>query len=83
MKIGGDYRVFPEHNNWADAASDLGLDPGNLTARVRELGALLPDAFADAADAPDVVNLDRPMPQVIVELVTERTGRCLQALSAR
>ena len=30
MKIGGDYRIFPEHNTWPGAASELGIDPDAL-----------------------------------------------------
>ncbi|MDE3044789.1 MAG: type II toxin-antitoxin system HipA family toxin [Acidobacteriota bacterium] len=80
MKIGGDYRIFPERNNWTKAASELGLDPDALIERVRELGAILPDAFADAAKTSEVVTLDGPMPVNLVNLVTERVGRCLRVL---
>ncbi len=47
MKIGGDYRVFPERNNWPGAAKDLGLDSEALIDRVRVLGGLVPEAFAE------------------------------------
>jgi serine/threonine-protein kinase HipA len=80
MKIGGDDRVFTERNIWPDAAGELGLEPGALVDRVRELGTLLSGAFADAARAPDMVSLDRPMPDLLVELVTERAGRCLRVV---
>jgi len=80
MKIGGDYRLFPERNTWPDAASELGLEPDALLDRVRTLGTLLPGAFADAAKAPDVVALARPMPDLLVNLVTERAARCLQLI---
>jgi serine/threonine-protein kinase HipA len=80
MKIGGDYRIFPERNTWPEAARELGLDPEALVDRVRTLGSLLPVAFAEAAKAPDVVALARPMPDVLVSLVTERAGRCLRLL---
>jgi serine/threonine-protein kinase HipA len=80
MKIGGDYRIFPERNNWPDAARELGLDPDALVDRVLALGALLPGAFADAAGAPDVVAVARPMPGLLVSFVTERAGRCLRLL---
>jgi serine/threonine-protein kinase HipA len=80
MEIGGDYRVFPMRNTWPAAAKDLGLESDYLVGRVRELGNLLPDTFSDAAAASDVVQLRRPMPQRLVELVSDRTNRCLATL---
>lgn len=80
MKIGGDYRLFPERNNWPDAASELGLEPDALLHRVETLGTLLPVALAEAAEAPDVVALARPMPDLLVNLVAERAARCLRLI---
>jgi serine/threonine-protein kinase HipA len=82
MKIGGDYRVSLERNTWPEAGRELGLDPGALVDRVRELGTLLPGAFAEAANSSDVVSLARPMPDRLVELVTHRAGRCLRLLGS-
>lgn len=76
MKLGGDYHVHPHHNPWPRAARELGLDLTTLADRVRELAALAPDAFADAAAAPEVTSLDRPLPARLVDLVAERAGRC-------
>jgi len=76
MKICGDYRVFPYRNTWPDAALDLGLDPDDLVNRVRELSALVPDVFADAAKAHDVDELHRPLPGKLVDLVSDRLARC-------
>lgn len=78
MKIGDDYGVFPARNTWPRASRDLGLDADALMDRVRELGSLTADAFADAANAPDIVELDRPMPGVLVDLVADRAARCLR-----
>ncbi|HEY5304118.1 MAG TPA: type II toxin-antitoxin system HipA family toxin [Acidimicrobiales bacterium] len=80
MKIGGDYRIFPERNTWPEAARELGLDSDALLDRVRALGTLLPGAFAEAAKAPDVVVLERSMPDLLVNLAIERAGRCLQLI---
>lgn len=80
MKIGGDYRVFPDHNAWTAAARDLGIDPNAAITRVAELGARAADAFADASAAPEVVSLDRPLPARLVDLVAERVERCLRLL---
>jgi serine/threonine-protein kinase HipA len=76
MKIGGDYRVFPYRNTWAGAAEDLGLDPERVAERVTDLAARTPDAFADAAAAPEVESLGRSLPGRLVKLVTERAARC-------
>jgi len=80
MKIGGDYGVFPARNTWPGASRDLGLDADVLLARVLELGALAPDAFADAASQPDIVALERPMPGRLVDLVAERSTRCMRLI---
>lgn len=76
MKLGGDYRVFPDHDPWPSAARELGLDRTALTGRVRALAAVAPDAFADAAAAPEVAALGRPLPARLVDLVAARTRRC-------
>jgi serine/threonine-protein kinase HipA len=78
MKIGGDYRVFPQRNTWPAAAKELGLDPDRLISRVRELGAAAPEVFGDAAKAPDVQELGRDLPRRLVDLVAERAARCLR-----
>jgi serine/threonine-protein kinase HipA len=80
MKIGGDYRVFPYHNPWPRAAKDLGIDPEKVRARVADLAARAPDCFADAAAAPVVVELARPLPARLVDLVSERVKRCTAIL---
>lgn len=80
MKIGGDYGVIPARNTWPGASRDLGLDADVLLARVLELGALAPDAFADAASQPDIVALERPMPGRLVDLVAERSTRCMRLI---
>lgn len=80
MKIGGDYRVFLHHNTWDNAANDLGLDPEAVLARVEKLATSAPDAFADAASAPDVAALERPLPARLIDLVNERAKRCLALL---
>ncbi len=78
MKIGGDYRVLPFQNIWPEAARELALDVDALVGRVRELAALAPDAYADAARAPDVKALGRPLSTLLVDLVAVRSERCGQ-----
>jgi serine/threonine-protein kinase HipA len=80
MKIGGDYRVYPHRNTWEKAAADLGLSAGAVLERVVRLAHVAPDAFADAANEPDVVALDRPLPRRLVDLVADRAQRCLAIL---
>jgi len=78
MKIGGDDRVFPYRSTWPEAARELALDADALVGRVRELAAVAPDVFADAAKAPDVEALGRPLPTRLVDLVAHRSERCSQ-----
>lgn len=80
MKIGGDYRVFPFQNTWPEAAQELDLDADTLVRRVRLLAAIAPDAFADAANAVDVETLGRTLPTRLVDLITERTQRCMRII---
>ena len=80
MKIGGDYRVYPHRNTWDKTAADLGLNADAVLERVVHLAITAPDAFAEAANEPDVVALDRPLPQQLVDLVADRAKRCLAIL---
>jgi serine/threonine-protein kinase HipA len=82
MKLGGDYDVSPRRNPWPGAARELGLDRTLLADRVRELAELVPDAFADAAAAPEVKALDRPLPAQLVGLVADRARRCRRLLDS-
>ena len=82
MKIGGDYRVYPHRNTWDKAAVELGLDPEAVLERVVRLTLIAPDTFADAADEPDIVALERPLPKRLVDLVADRAKRCLAVLQA-
>lgn len=82
MKIGGDYRVHPYRNTWPAAARELGLDAEAVLARALELAERAADAFADAARAPDVASLGRPLPARLVDLVAERAARCRAILGA-
>ena len=42
MKIGGDYRVYPERNTWDKAAHELGLDVDSAIERVAVLAEQAP-----------------------------------------
>jgi serine/threonine-protein kinase HipA len=80
MKIGGDYRVYPERNTWPAAARETGLDGEALHARVIELARAAADAFADASKSADVTVLERDLPGRLVDLVADRVTRCIKLL---
>ncbi|MGH9046930.1 MAG: HipA domain-containing protein [Acidimicrobiales bacterium] len=82
MKIGGDYRVHPDRNTWPAAAKDLGIDPDRLVARVQEVGSVITDSFVEAAKAPLVRALQRPLPDTLVDLISERASRCMRVVGA-
>jgi serine/threonine-protein kinase HipA len=76
MKLGGDYRVYPNRSTWAGVARDLGVDADRARERVLTLADRAPDAFAEAAVATDVAELDRPLPSRLVEFISDRAERC-------
>ncbi len=80
MKIGGDYRVYPNRNTWRAAARELALDPDLLIERVREVGARVSDCFLDAAGEAPVKELDSPFPPKLLDLVADRAARCMRIL---
>jgi serine/threonine-protein kinase HipA len=80
MKIGGDYRVYPDHNTWQAAAHDLGVDSDTALGRLLTLADRAPDAFAEAIATPEVAALDRPLPARLLDLVSERVERCKRIL---
>jgi serine/threonine-protein kinase HipA len=82
MKIGSSSEVYPQRNRGPDAARDLGVDGDALTDRARELAQIAPEAFADAARAPEVVALKRELPSRLLDLVADRARRCLEVLTA-
>jgi serine/threonine-protein kinase HipA len=78
MKVGGEYGVSLSRNTWPRAAAELGLPADEMIDRVRELAERAPDAFAEAAKAPDVVDLGRALPASLTDLVADRAARCLR-----
>lgn len=80
MKIGSSYEVYPQRNRWPEAARELGLPVDDLVERVRALADVAPDAFRDAAQAPEVADLKRKLPTQLVDLVADRARRCVQVL---
>lgn len=80
MRLGGDYRAYPDRNPWPTAAADLGVSGDALVQRVGALADRTPDALRDAASTPDVVALDRRLPARLVDLVAGRVQRCQRIL---
>jgi serine/threonine-protein kinase HipA len=83
MKLGGDYRVYPQSNAWPAAARELGLNYEALVARACALAEMAPEALADASKAPAVIALERGLPGRLVDLVAERARRCGRLLEMR
>lgn len=81
MKLGDSYAVHPYRNPWPRAARNLGVDEEVLVARVTDLGARLPDAFADAAAQDDVRSLNSELAPRLVDLVADRTARCIDVIA--
>ncbi len=81
MRLGGDYYVFPYHNPWPRAAKEMGVNGAAVIERVHDLAKHVPDAFADAAAAPDVVALRRDLPARLVDRVADRAGRCARLIA--
>jgi serine/threonine-protein kinase HipA len=82
MKLGGDYRVYPQRNTWPAAARDLGLGTDDLLTRARELARVAPDAFADASKSPDITALERELPGRLLDIVADRVARCTKLVEA-
>ncbi len=82
MKLGGRYDVVTHRNPWPRLAADLGVDAIELHERVAGLTARAADAVADAAAAPDVRRLRRPLAGRLVDRVAERAARCAALLAA-
>jgi len=82
MKIGGSYEVHLRRNPWPRAARELGLDGDVVLDRVRELAAIAPDAFAQAASAPELTALHRDLPARLVDLISDRVGRCVEIVES-
>ncbi len=80
MKVGDSYAVYPRHDPWPAAAQALGLDAEALHARVRELTEAAPDAFDAAAGTSEVEALESDLPARLVDLIAERSRRCLELL---
>jgi serine/threonine-protein kinase HipA len=82
MKLGGSYAVYPFRNPWRRVANDLAVDVETLLDRVVNMGAQLPDAFADASAHHDALSLGSELPMKLVNRVADRTRRCLDVIAS-
>jgi serine/threonine-protein kinase HipA len=80
MKVGKSYAVHPREDCWPAAAEALDLDAEALHARVHELTEAAPDAFSAAAGAPEVEALASDLPARLIDLIGDRSRRCLELL---
>jgi serine/threonine-protein kinase HipA len=80
MKIGSDYRVYLYQDAWPALAADLDLDSDQVEERVGDLAARAPQAFSDATATLEVEKLDRSLSHRLVDLIANRSARCLGIL---
>jgi len=83
MKIGESYAVYPRHDDWPAAAKALDLPAEALRTRVGELAETAPEAFAAAAGTPEVKAIASDLPARLVDLIADRSRRCLDLLDHR
>jgi serine/threonine-protein kinase HipA len=83
MRIGGEYRVEAvAERHWRRLATSTGVEPDRVIGRVVDLAGRLSAAFAAAADAQPVKALGSALPDLLLERVTARAGRCAAMLGA-
>ena len=58
----------------------IGVDADALVVRARELAAVAPDAFSDAAAVLTVTGVTSDLPARLIDGVAERSARCLTGL---
>jgi serine/threonine-protein kinase HipA len=81
MRLGGTYDLWPARDFWPRAATELGLRPDAVRARVRELADIAPAAFSEAADDPAIVALRRPLVAQLVDRIADRARRCASVVA--
>ncbi|MFZ6003924.1 MAG: type II toxin-antitoxin system HipA family toxin [Actinomycetota bacterium] len=75
MKVGGYYLLSAiGPRAWMRLAEDLRLDQDVVLGRVSDLIERVADAFANAADDPDVVALGSPLPARLLDAVAARAA---------
>lgn len=82
MKFGGSYLLGARSPTmWPKVASELGLPADAVRERAADLMERVPDAFADAARAKDVVAIRSTLPRRLVDGVATRVAACLATLT--
>ncbi len=83
MKVGDDYKLHRTDRAaaWRHAAEEMKLEPRRLVERILNLAERIPEAFAQAAAAPEISELQTDLPERLVTLVSKRAERCIAVLS--
>lgn len=83
MKVGDDCKLrrTDRRSAWEHAADELKLDRDRLITRVLDLAERTPAAFSEAASGLQVGELPTDLPERLVTLVSDRSARCMAALS--
>jgi serine/threonine-protein kinase HipA len=81
MKIGGEYRVeATSGRHWRRFAQANRLDPDETVARIDDLAARSPDAFAAAAKVEAVQALRSRLPSRLTDRIAARAAQCRKKL---
>lgn len=83
MKFGTDYSMDARSSTWPTLARELGIQEEALRDRARHLISAAPDAFATAADLPDVKALSTKLPGRLKDEVSKRAKKCAQQASLK
>src|ERR1019366_5991084 len=84
MRVGDNKELAViRREDWSTLSTQSGLDPETVAARIDDLASRVPDAFAEAAAADDVVACHSPLPERLVTTVVENVARCRSALAGR
>lgn len=83
MKVGDDYKLrrADRRSAWEHAADELKLNRARLITRVLDLAERTPAAFREAASGLQVGELPTDLPERLATLVSDRSARCVAALS--
>ena len=81
MKIGGEYGVdATSGRHWRRFAQANRLDPDETIARIDDLAARTPDAFATAAKDKAVRALQSQLPARLADRIATRAAQCHKQL---
>lgn len=81
MKVGNTYDLaYIGRSNWVQLAKQLGLPPAEVLDRVVQLAERLPEAMSTACADRDILALDSPLPQRLLDLTTDRARACRERL---